>query len=64
MIQAKGEGQSECFKCKSEGKWSLTWTKFLYHIENDKHLYCYEHALELEGKMKRGEKHVQSKNSN
>lgn len=23
MIQGKGHGQSECYKCKQEGKWSL-----------------------------------------
>ena len=34
MIQAKGNGLSECFKCKSEGKYSLTWTSFLYYIKN------------------------------
>jgi len=28
MIQAKGNGQSECIQCKKEGKFSLTWTSF------------------------------------
>lgn len=52
MIKAKGNGQSECCKCKEKGKWSLNWTSFLYRIENDnyKNLYCYECAKELEGK--------------
>ena len=55
MIKAKGNGQSECFKCKSEGRYSLTWTSFLYHIDNDKeHLYCFKCASEME----RGEKDV------
>lgn len=50
MIQAKGNGQSECCKCKEEGKWSLNWTSFLYRIKNDnyEHLYCYECAKKLE----------------
>lgn len=50
MIQAKGYGQSECYKCKQEGKYSLNWTSFLYRIETDnfEHLYCYECAKELE----------------
>lgn len=50
MIKAKGNGQSECFQCKKENKYSLTWTSFLYKIENDDNLYCYEHALEMERK--------------
>ena len=51
MIKANGYGQSECYKCKQEGKYSLTWTSFLYRIENDnfEHLYCYDCAKELEG---------------
>lgn len=50
MIKAEGNGQSECFKCKNAGKYSLTWTSFLYKIENDNftHLYCYNCAKELE----------------
>lgn len=50
MIQAKGNGQSECYQCKKEGKWSLNWTSFLYRIENDnyEHLYCHECAKKLE----------------
>ena len=52
MIKAEGHGQSECYKCKSEGKYSLTWTSFLYITEKDnyEHLYCYEHAKEMEEK--------------
>lgn len=50
MIQAKGNGQSECFQCKKEDKWSLTWTSFLFKISNDNytHLYCYHCAKKLE----------------
>ena len=48
MINAKGHGLSECYKCKNEGRYSLTWTSFLYQIENDNHLYCYECAKKLE----------------
>lgn len=28
MINAEGHGQSECYKCKQEGRYSLTWTSF------------------------------------
>lgn len=52
MIKAKGHGQSECYLCKQRGKWSLTWTSFLYKIKNDTHLYCYECAKELESEEK------------
>ena len=50
MIQAKGNGQSECFQCKKEGKWSLTWTSFLFKIANDNYtnLYCYHCAKKIE----------------
>ena len=50
MIKANGNGQSECFECKNKGKWSLTWTSFLYRIELDnfEHLYCFECAKEKE----------------
>lgn len=52
MIKANGNGQSECFECKNKGKWSLTWTSFLYRIEVDnfEHLYCFECAKEKENK--------------
>ena len=52
MEKAKGEGQSECYECKKKGKWSLSWTSFLFKIENDEHLYCYECA---KGKEKKNE---------
>ncbi len=50
MINAIDNGQSECYQCKQQGKYSLTWTSFLYRIEQDnyKHLYCYECAKQLE----------------
>ena len=42
IVKAKGNGQSCCYKCEAEGKWSLTWTSFLYRIKKDnyEHLYC------------------------
>lgn len=54
MINAQGHGQSECYECKKEGKYSLTWTSFLYRIENDnyKNLYCYEHCKKIESEDK------------
>lgn len=58
MIIAQGHGQSECYKCKQEGRYSLTWTSFLYRIKNDnfKHLYCYECAKKLEKGESNGNK--------
>ena len=52
MIRAYGHGLSECFKCKKEGKYSLTWTSFLYKTKKDnyEHFYCFQHCKELEEK--------------
>ena len=49
IIHAEGNGQSSCYKCKQEHRWSLTWTSFLYRIKNDnyEHLYCLECANKL-----------------
>ena len=54
MFQAKGYGQSECYLCKKNGKYSLTWTSFLYTIEKDNytHYYCYNCAKKLESEEK------------
>lgn len=53
IVKAKGNGQSCCYKCKAEGKWSLTWTSFLYRIKKDnyEHLYCSNCAKKI---MKEG----------
>lgn len=50
MIKAEGNGLSECYNCKQNKKYSLTWTSFLYKIkcDNFKNLYCYECAKKLE----------------
>lgn len=55
MVKAQGHGLSECWECKKEGKYSLTWTNFLFRTEKDKfeHLYCFEHAKILENEEKR-----------
>lgn len=49
IIKATGHGQTECFECKKNGKFSLTWTSFLYHINNNnfKNYYCWECANKL-----------------
>lgn len=54
MIKAEGHGQSECYKCKQEGKFSLTWTSFLYKTEKDnyEHFYCFEHCKKIEEEEK------------
>ena len=51
IVKATGHGQSECYLCNQNGKYSLNWTSFLYRVENDnfEHLYCYECAKKLEG---------------
>lgn len=50
MICAVGNGQSECYLCKKQGKYSLTWTSFLYktYKDNYKELYCYDCVKKLE----------------
>lgn len=50
MVSAEGNGQSECYLCKKNGKWSLTWTSFLYRTykDNYKNLYCYECCKKIE----------------
>ena len=42
--KATGNGQSECTRCRNNGKWSLTWTEFLYKIFNEEEngIYCYD----------------------
>lgn len=42
-----GDGLSECTICRMLGKYSLTWTCFLYQIEGSDALYCAEHAREV-----------------
>lgn len=55
MIRAQGHGLSECYECRKKGKYSLTWTNFLYRIKSDNfvRLYCYECAKEKENKYGR-----------
>lgn len=40
MIKAEGHEQSECYKCKQEGKFSLK--------DNYEHFYCFEHCKKIE----------------
>lgn len=40
-----GNGQTECTRCKDNGKWSLTWDSFLYTF-NDKP-YCFNCLMEM-----------------
>lgn len=50
MIKAEGHGQSECYECKKQGKWSLNWTSFMYKtdVDNFEHIYCYECCKNIE----------------
>lgn len=48
ICKAEGHGQSECRRCKELGKWSLTWTSFLYRIEGINGYFCYECTKEIE----------------
>lgn len=56
MIKANGNGLSECFECKKNGKYSLQWTSFLFRTEVDNytHLYCYECCSKIENTLKGG----------
>ena len=42
-IPKERQGQSECYECKRNNKYSLTWTSFLYEYEEK--YYCFEHIL-------------------
>lgn len=45
ITKRNGHGQTECKRCKDNGKWSLTWDSFLYNF-NDKP-YCFECLMEM-----------------
>ena len=52
MIEnAKGNGQSECVICKKQGKYSLSWTSFMYRVSGFDGILCYHHALEKDGEI-------------
>ena len=40
-IPKEKQGQSECYECKRNNKYSLTWTSFLYEYKEN--YYCFEH---------------------
>lgn len=57
ITKRTGNGQTECKRCKDNGKWSLTWDSFLYTF-NDKP-YCFECLMEeLENLQKRNDKAI------
>ena len=41
-IQAEGNGQGQCTRCKEEGRWSQSWMCFLYKVEGKKGCYCFD----------------------
>ena len=45
ITKRDGHGQTECFGCKSKGKWSLTWDSFLYTYNGRP--YCYDCLKEM-----------------
>lgn len=47
IAKATGNGQSECRRCKEQGKWSLTWTCMLYTIEGKDGFYCWDCAKKI-----------------
>lgn len=42
IIQCEGEGQGECRRCSSNGKWNRQWMCFLYKIKGLDGCYCEE----------------------
>ena len=40
--KAKGEGQSQCRRCKELGKWNVQWCCFMWTIEGKEGHYCTE----------------------
>ena len=47
ITQAKGEGQSQCRRCKELGKWNVQWCCFMYEIEGKEGHYCRECMEEI-----------------
>ena len=47
ITQAKGEGQSQCRRCKELGKWNVQWCCFMYEIEGHEGHYCRECMKEI-----------------
>lgn len=47
ITQAKGNGQSQCRRCKERGKWNVQWCCFMYEIEGKEGHYCKNCADEL-----------------
>ena len=48
ICKAEGHGQSACRRCTELGKYSWTWTSFLYKIEGINGYFCYECTKEIE----------------
>ena len=44
-IPKEKQGQSECYECKRNNKYSLTWTSFLYEYKEN--YYCFEHIVNI-----------------
>ena len=49
ITQAKGEGQSQCRRCKELGIWTVEWCCFMYEIEEKEGYYCRECIEEMKG---------------
>ncbi len=47
ITQAKGNGQSQCRRCKELGKWNVQWCCFMYEIEGYEGHYCSECMKEI-----------------
>lgn len=45
ITKRKGHGQTECKRCKDNGRWSLTWDSFLYNFNDEP--YCFECLMEM-----------------
>lgn len=44
-IPKEKQGQSECYECKRNNKYSLTWTSFLYEYKEN--YYCFECIINI-----------------
>ena len=52
VAKCKGEGHSSCRNCEKEGRYSRTWTCFLYRIKGLEGMYCWKCIKECSDTLK------------
>lgn len=59
--RSEGNGQAQCKRCKDKGKWNVQWYTFLYEIEGEEGLCCYDciQQIKIENLIESRERHRQ-----